>query len=507
MPLQHVETAHDAGQQIVEVVGDATGELTHSFHLLRLAQLLLQLLLLGDVAPHGVDQLVFGAGGPVEDAIAAIAATQPRPEIGRALLAAQAAQGIEDLALIVGMDEFSELDAGQIGLTPSQQAGGGAVNRLHLAIGAADHHEVMADAPHPVTLAGAQFDLLLQLLARTGEDLPRIDDALDIGAGAEPLLDAALGVTHRLRPAEHPAVAPGAMPQAVFDVVGLAGAEAVVPDLPGALLVVRVEDVGPAFALRGAFRHSGEFVPAVVEIEVVSIGAGGPDHLVDGVDDGAQLRLVAGQLLSLTAMIADVDEQHRETIARQLVGAHLVPVFMLQVQQDVELGEFGIAVHEVDIGGQQVGFQLRQGLAQRPPQDLIQGDAGEGGEDRIDLQETEILHPASGIADRLGHVEALAHAVVQLLQPEIAFGDGGFVELALGDVVAHAQIAAAALAGHQLAAPTEPALLAGVGTANAVFEIVEGVVVRRRGQGSQAGDVVGMQLPDQLFQGIAAADR
>ncbi len=166
----------------------------------------------------------------------------------------------------------------------------------------------MADAPHPVALAGPQFDLVFELLARAGQDLPRIDDALDIGAGAEPLLDAALGVTYGLRPAKYPAVATRTMPQAVFDVVGLARAEAVVPHLPGAFLVIRMEDVGPAFAFRGAFGHPGEFIPAIVEVEVMAIGPGGPHHLVDGVDDGAQLRLVAGQFLGLAAVAADVDE-------------------------------------------------------------------------------------------------------------------------------------------------------------------------------------------------------
>ena len=42
--LQQLETAADPGQQIVEIVRQAAGELTHGLHLLRLEQLLARLL-------------------------------------------------------------------------------------------------------------------------------------------------------------------------------------------------------------------------------------------------------------------------------------------------------------------------------------------------------------------------------------------------------------------------------------------------------------------------------
>ncbi len=189
------------------------------------------------------------------------------------------------------------------------------------------------------------------------------------------------------------------------------------------------------------------------------------------------------------------------------MGAYFVPVLVLQMQQDVELGELGVGVHEIDVGGQQIGFQLRQRLAQRPAQYLVQRDAGQGGEDRIDLQEAEVFHEAIGIPDRLGGIEPLAHAVVKLLQPDIPFGNGRLIALALGDVVADAQVAPTALTVHQLATAAQPAFLTGIGPTNTVFEIVEGVVSGRRGQGTQTADVIGMQLPDQLIQAIAASLR
>ena len=47
LPLDHLAVAQDRGQDVVEVVGHAPGEPPHGFHLLRLAELLLQALALG----------------------------------------------------------------------------------------------------------------------------------------------------------------------------------------------------------------------------------------------------------------------------------------------------------------------------------------------------------------------------------------------------------------------------------------------------------------------------
>ena len=47
--FQELQIADDDGEQIVEIVGDAAGELAHGLHLLRLAELLLHLPALGDV--------------------------------------------------------------------------------------------------------------------------------------------------------------------------------------------------------------------------------------------------------------------------------------------------------------------------------------------------------------------------------------------------------------------------------------------------------------------------
>ena len=47
---RHLAESDDGGQQVVEVVRDAAGQLSDSFHLLRLPELLLEPLQFGDVA-------------------------------------------------------------------------------------------------------------------------------------------------------------------------------------------------------------------------------------------------------------------------------------------------------------------------------------------------------------------------------------------------------------------------------------------------------------------------
>ena len=77
--LQDFQAAGDAGEQIVEIMRDAAGQLTHRFHLLRLAQLFLRRRQRGgrrffgaDVASAGIDQPVRRRRDPGDAAVAAI---------------------------------------------------------------------------------------------------------------------------------------------------------------------------------------------------------------------------------------------------------------------------------------------------------------------------------------------------------------------------------------------------------------------------------------------------
>ncbi len=56
--------ADNRGQQIIEVVRDAAGQLAHRFHLLRLPQCVLTLAVVGDVTADRIEAIAFGDGRP-----------------------------------------------------------------------------------------------------------------------------------------------------------------------------------------------------------------------------------------------------------------------------------------------------------------------------------------------------------------------------------------------------------------------------------------------------------
>ena len=71
--LEHVGVPENAGEEVVEIVGDAAGELPDGLHLLRLGELELEVAAVGDVAPRGENGrhvaagIGFGHEPPVED--------------------------------------------------------------------------------------------------------------------------------------------------------------------------------------------------------------------------------------------------------------------------------------------------------------------------------------------------------------------------------------------------------------------------------------------------------
>ncbi len=142
---------------------------------------------------------------------------------------------------------------------------------------------------------GAFLDRRLQLGARSGKHLARVDDFLDVGTGAEPAGDATAIVAHRMRAAHHPAIIAAVMAQPIFDLIGLAGRQRMRPACPGAFLILWMEHVVPPFAIGRSVRRAGIFVPAVVVIIVIAVGPGRPDHLFDRIDDPAELCFAVDQ--------------------------------------------------------------------------------------------------------------------------------------------------------------------------------------------------------------------
>src|SRR5687767_154172 len=89
---------------------------------------------------------------------------------------------------------------------------------------------------------------------------------VDVRAGPHPANDRSVGSTHRKCPAKRPAIFAAMMPKPIFDFVRLAGRKAMPPQLPGPLLVVRMEHVVPPCPVGRAMLDPGELVPAGVVI-------------------------------------------------------------------------------------------------------------------------------------------------------------------------------------------------------------------------------------------------
>ncbi len=128
---EQIQAADDAGEQVVEIVGQATGELADRFHLLRLPQLLFQhglglhgLLFPGYVAtgPGEVLLIEVQRQGPSQPAPAAIRRLDPILHPGWQPAAAQFIQRCQDPGKIVRMDELGIGTAQQIRLGIAQPA-------------------------------------------------------------------------------------------------------------------------------------------------------------------------------------------------------------------------------------------------------------------------------------------------------------------------------------------------------------------------------------------------
>ena len=126
------------------------------------------------------------------------------------------------------------IDIGVAALQPPLQKVEAAENhREHIVEVVGDPAGQLTDRFHLLGLAqlllglhqggGALFHRLFQVFARARQNLARVDDLLNVRAGAEPAGDRALIVANRLGAAKHPSILAGSVTQPIFDVIGLAG--------------------------------------------------------------------------------------------------------------------------------------------------------------------------------------------------------------------------------------------------------------------------------------------
>ena len=140
----------------------------------------------------------------------------------------------------------------------------------------------------PVTeLAGQNFVLGRKLLG-----------IMNVGAGPDPPNDLSLVPPHGQRSSECPTILAAMMPKPILDFVGLAGLEAFPPDFPGTFLVVRVKHAVPSLAVGRTGRNASKFIPSGVIIVMVAVRQSGPDHVGQGIGQGAEGGVALAQCIS-----------------------------------------------------------------------------------------------------------------------------------------------------------------------------------------------------------------
>ncbi len=124
--LQQLEAAGDPGEQVVEVVREAAGQLADGFHLLRLPQrvlrrleLRLSFLLVRDMAPRRVDQVRARRGDPRDPAIRPVAVPVTVLD-GRQRAAGRVGQRALGQCELVGMHEPVEAHADDVRLVETE---------------------------------------------------------------------------------------------------------------------------------------------------------------------------------------------------------------------------------------------------------------------------------------------------------------------------------------------------------------------------------------------------
>jgi hypothetical protein len=154
----------DDGQQVVEVVRDAAGELADRFQLLGLPQGFLGMALLGDVAPEAVEQPVLRHDGPEHPPPVAVAGHARQLDIlGPAALTERPERRQRRLAFR-GDDEIDGFPAQGLVLGPAQRPAPGWINRLDLPVLVRDELQHRRQVPDPVAVPGLGGDLRLQLV-------------------------------------------------------------------------------------------------------------------------------------------------------------------------------------------------------------------------------------------------------------------------------------------------------------------------------------------------------
>ena len=174
--LQALCVPADDHQEIVEVVGDAAGELPDRFHFLQMGGLPLGVLqggggffFRGDVPAGDVDQPVMLGHGPLQPAPGAVLVAEPvlHPH-GRHALHQLLAPRL-GMGGVVGMAQCADMHRLDLVLAPAEEPAPGRIHAQEIAFEIRNAEQILGHVPDAVALQRALFDFVLELFAELAQ--------------------------------------------------------------------------------------------------------------------------------------------------------------------------------------------------------------------------------------------------------------------------------------------------------------------------------------------------
>ncbi len=277
----------------------------------------------------------------------------------------------------------------------------------------------------------------------------------DFGGRAEPLQHASLGVSMRHHARQEGAQAAIGAAQRHGHVERAPGRHAIGPALAELRLRLRIDDGGQAFARHQRGPRAGIIVPAFVEPGDLAVGTRDPGELGNGVGERTEIPFAFAQRVLGGAQPADVEIGHENALGLP-VGADIgVPDALdgalLAVVADHPIFDASGrgAVETLLDGHAEPATVLRRHMVEQPVDAVGHRSAVRRGHRRIAQHMGEIVGDEDALVDDIefgigqaAGVGGVAQPALALPQRRLAFGQGDFGALALGDVGADGDILA-----------------------------------------------------------------
>ena len=408
---EQVEGADHHGKHIVEIVGDASGELTDRLHLLSLAQGFLRefelrfgFLLRGDVAARRIDQAVLRGRDPRDPAGGAVGVQHPGFDRGHRSAEGDL-RGLVVIGAVVWVGKAEVVAADDFGGIASQNLRPSRIGRPHRSVGVDHDEQILGCLPKAIALGGLLGDAFCEIGVQHGERLGGGLLVLDVGVGPDPTRDIAVGASDRHRPRKVPTPNSIGPTQAELGLVVPSGRQGRDPVAAREGDLVGVDHGDPALAIQRPARHPAVVVDAVIEPIEQAARRGGPDVIRHGLRQGAELSLALGQRFLGGAALADVDEGADGAFVEAVAEDRTHPIFhrdrlAAQRKEDlvIHVARFAGRGGDVDRApfhrvGRAVRVAMVDDVVKLPPHHV--------------LLARESQHAQEGLVAKLGHAVAV----------------------------------------------------------------------------------------------------